>query len=940
MTFPKHQILNRIYWLMLLYAMGGIPIIKAQTTEVVNSMDLEKKLRIDQVLRDNRCENLLIVGQNLSKKREVITASSGRAAKSPDFYNILPPGFSAITCIRQHDDGTILLGGSVKRGRSEESMIVRIKSEEKKLSLLDTLVEGRQGVIKDIVSLSSNDVLVITSNPARRIKNSEFSLYLLQLDRYRPQDFSFLRKFPGKFSAIVKESEKSVVIFGTSSEEEKLFAKKIELTSNKRDVQVTQEASPQLQEGKYGISAVIKNLNGGYTLTGKHNRYLSSTSDIFYLELDPDLNVQKDIIFDAIDGAELSGNDCGYSIIQNAAKQYLIGASIKNTERYTPMPMVILLDEDGQIMSTKKFMDEDGKDIFISENDQVHLVQQMKRQVSIIFSNAEKKQFYKYSFLSSFLPPPLDSINLNKIDFDISFSVESKNGELELQKLGIISLNLMNNTNYNLADIEININDPFKDLTFIYGNNLSIPVLPINKSNSFNFLLEAKNIIRKHSVNLEITLSLDQEAIIQKMITIQIKNLIENNDSIKNILPEGLIRVPKGDWNIISTPANIKINGEKQFLAFFNKDTKITKASWLINGRKISDQIKSKTINRDSSIIELENSVMFEHRFWGEIPKSVFREGKNEIELEITRLGGKVDTSDTVIISINNLGTLFLVSIGVNYTSNPNPDWNNLKYTGKDALDIVELFRPMVGDERPFDTIIIESLVSVEKTSQDYLEDFFRDIDVNGAIKGRKINPDRDVIIVFVSGHGVNKDEKLHLVTSDKPKAHFRVAEDMIERVTGSKDKPYTVLFIFDVCHSAAAYGEGGKWKNKGKSHNFEEIYKSSGTTIIASSKDDQLSCELQKKGENGALVHAMKEAANNECIPFQGGTLNSDSPDQTGLCDGIITLIELMQYLKIRVPVLAEECKKDGTATNQDPMYFINEKTFSNTFPIFIVPY
>ena len=104
-------------------------------------------------------------------------------------------------------------------------------------------------------------------------------------------------------------------------------------------------------------------------------------------------------------------------------------------------------------------------------------------------------------------------------------------------------------------------------------------------------------------------------------------------------------------------------------------------------------------------------------------------------------------------------------------------------------------------------------------------------------------------------------------------------------------------------------------------SHEADALLKISqaavGTTILASCRADELSYE-DESWQNGAFTKSLLEAFSNQSCSDEAGGFSSDANK-----DGLVTLGEIVGFIKRRVPVLAAGQKR---LTSQNPVLINGE--------------
>jgi Caspase domain len=237
--------------------------------------------------------------------------------------------------------------------------------------------------------------------------------------------------------------------------------------------------------------------------------------------------------------------------------------------------------------------------------------------------------------------------------------------------------------------------------------------------------------------------------------------------------------------------------------------------------------------------------------------------------------------------------TLFVLAIGVSrYARNPP---RNLNYASKDAADILEILQPQKGGL--YQEVKILPLLDEDATS-------------GGIIGGlrwlREQVAERDVVIVFFSGHGA-LEEVYHFLPHD---VDVRTQDDLA--VTAIRQDQLRaglralhrngakVLAFFDTCHSGAGFAPTRDLPPDIDQLAAELQSKENGVIVFTSSTGRELSVE-DPSWENGAFTEALLEA-------FAG------KADRTGR--GVLRVSDLQAFLPRRV--------RELTKNQQNPRIYV----------------
>lgn len=166
-------------------------------------------------------------------------------------------------------------------------------------------------------------------------------------------------------------------------------------------------------------------------------------------------------------------------------------------------------------------------------------------------------------------------------------------------------------------------------------------------------------------------------------------------------------------------------------------------------------------------------------------------------------------------------GTLFVVAVGINTYTNPAmaaAGMGNLTYAEKDAADMAALFAGQQGKlfNRVDITVLTREKLGRDVTRADIL-------DAIAAI-GKKSLTEKDSILVFLSGHGLRKDDGFFFLSSeaDPTSKDSLMATSPSWVEIGERLKSYTtakeIVVMIDACHSGAVSPMelGVKWKDMG----------------------------------------------------------------------------------------------------------------------------
>ena len=277
--------------------------------------------------------------------------------------------------------------------------------------------------------------------------------------------------------------------------------------------------------------------------------------------------------------------------------------------------------------------------------------------------------------------------------------------------------------------------------------------------------------------------------------------------------------------------------------------------------------------NKDASSLILTEEVLLE-------------EGENRWEAEIKSLQGTTLRSNPLrIVRKTGKPNLYLVCVGVPY---------NLKYTQNDAAAIFSKFKTQTG--HLFNRVEGQILVCDQDTRFSKLGQTLSDLQYQNFTE-------EDVLILFFSSHGKASNAfgktDFGLVSND---ADMGVNDERYVLLFYQKDIIHNIsqlpckrVIFLDACHSGAAKGD------KNWIGTFDDAQKAisqtpPGIVTIASSSKEESSWE-NPVWKHGAFTYALLEGLSGK----------ADLPDKNGKKDASITVLELADYLKNRVPVLVD---------------------------------
>ncbi len=290
--------------------------------------------------------------------------------------------------------------------------------------------------------------------------------------------------------------------------------------------------------------------------------------------------------------------------------------------------------------------------------------------------------------------------------------------------------------------------------------------------------------------------------------------------------------------------------------------------------------------------------------------------GKNEIEV-------RWKTVRTKTITVNftpTMPNLYILAIA---PATPAP----LKYNQKDAADIIAMFKSQADlplEKRLFGKVSAE-LVDGNTATAAFIGSKIARLERNFPTK-------KDVVLIFISTHGLADGVKLRLQASDfdalTPElTSISFQRDIVDKI---KNMDCKRIIIMDACQSGNFLAD--RIAAKATVQEIQLARKDywnlpNDITIISSSSDEELSWE-NEVWQNGALTKALKNG-------LQNGEADGKSTDTR---KGIITLNELFAYLEKSVPEMVQQKGFKDPRTQRTATQNPKCKNLIGDLPIFIL--
>jgi hypothetical protein len=240
----------------------------------------------------------------------------------------------------------------------------------------------------------------------------------------------------------------------------------------------------------------------------------------------------------------------------------------------------------------------------------------------------------------------------------------------------------------------------------------------------------------------------------------------------------------------------------------------------------------------------------------------------------------------------DSLPNLWILSIGINRYDDSR--LRNLDYAVNDAREIIEVFKGQEGKRyRQVNSLLIADGSPVMPTREDIMDSF--DTFFNRA-------GDRDVLLLFIAGHGMNNDRgEYFFMPRDAgflDDGSIRTSRAISYRdIQGVLDRPGQKLVFIDSCHSEGVSGR----KTRGADNNsLVRQFQDNSTVIFTASQGNQESQEWPELG-HGVFTYSI----------IQGMRGAADV-----MKDGEVTMKELDTYVSETVRTMTRGAQHPTTST------------------------
>jgi len=323
--------------------------------------------------------------------------------------------------------------------------------------------------------------------------------------------------------------------------------------------------------------------------------------------------------------------------------------------------------------------------------------------------------------------------------------------------------------------------------------------------------------------------------------------------------------------------------------------------------------------------------------------------GMNKINYRLLFSDGTVLQSDTIFVEYDKKPNLHFIGIAPDYSRlNKLENIRPLEYNVNDITNLRdELETGQTGGEM-YNRVIVDLFKTPDETEVQKLRSFFEDIQ-------RRTNPQepgyiapKDLLVLYFSAHGgvmpkedmkeKEGQEEYFILPSDYRQGSRTWALDYENEVLRyvKKLKRRVVIFI-DACNDPLRLkSRGGGLPPPEFVQQLKKLHVGieGVSTIIAASPGEE--AYENKRWNNGAFTEAFLEALRNQPgIDAKGEFIYADSSP----ADGVLTLEEIVEYLRLRVPGLLSQQEEYKFSTQTPSFVPSNGSVLPPNTKLFTVP-
>lgn len=382
-------------------------------------------------------------------------------------------------------------------------------------------------------------------------------------------------------------------------------------------------------------------------------------------------------------------------------------------------------------------------------------------------------------------------------------------------------------------------------------------------------------------------------------------------ESGKSPCKTDLDQVTKEDYYFISTEDKVvALDGTRSpFKGYLLSRMPLSSRNISITNKTLSSKaIRELSMTQDSTLGE-------QYCYHLKTNLRLKRNAENEVHLKVLKRNEQVYEQTIHKAYQIEKPNLHLITIGINY---------KLEHTQQDASDIDALFRTQEG--RLFKRVYSHTFNTNDNTTGKSIVDFIDDFCMNKDLPQPVTS--KDVILLFVSSHGIIRTtpqgkERFILPAYDyiatNRTTYIDYESDILDKF---KDSPGKKIILIDACKSGSK--KGTTLAEELDSGIKKILDAPEGFVTLSSSQADQFSYESGGTINNGIFTYAIEEALG----------LDEKRKSVDANKDKVITVQELFDHLKIRVPEMAKELAADDAEQVPD----LNGNDILKQLPIFFI--
>jgi uncharacterized repeat protein (TIGR01451 family) len=302
---------------------------------------------------------------------------------------------------------------------------------------------------------------------------------------------------------------------------------------------------------------------------------------------------------------------------------------------------------------------------------------------------------------------------------------------------------------------------------------------------------------------------------------------------------------------------------------------------------------------------------LYKHRYYLKFEPSI-PIGKTDIKVIVN--DGNSPKYALFSIQRVNPPTLYVLSVGVDYSSNKN-GIVALNYTDRDAFSIDSIFKTQQSKGKLFEKVKTIAISNDIQTTGKYIKEQLSLL--------ASMCKENDVFVVLLSGHGGIPDDKSKTIRFFGSDYDPSVSSTYLDYVTEIKPildncKGQKLLFL-DACQKRL--DKSGTADPQQLSEALERVIRATPTFRALLSCSQQEASWESHVYKHGAFTQAILEALRGENVVCGDNDENCNANDPTGVesRNRFLTFQELARFVKKRVPMIVKEVSQPQNPTERD---------------------